>query len=138
MQQLEHGMVIEYGHAERACLLREHGLLIVSVVFEPDAGTSGKGVPAEHEVVPVGLHVDAPLLPLPHDGGRLLHELIGEQRIVAAADLTFHEFLKDDVEIVAVDFGKIAEEVIAAASAGTAASGVGFFQNNDAGALFGR
>ena len=77
-------------------------------------------------------------MPFAHDGRGSFHELIDQLRVIAAAYLAFHEFLKDGLKAVAMRFGQIAEKVVAPSAARSAAPGVGLFQHDHARALFRR
>ena len=136
--EIHGGMVVHDGYADLFGLPGEGFLLIGPVVLEPDAGAVRVGVSHEHVILRERLHVDAPLVPLVHDGDAPLKKAQGKQRVVAQPDKAVEQFAQDGPDVAAVLLRVITGEMIVAGRARAAAFGIGLFEDRDPGAAFRR
>ena len=131
-------MVVHDGHADLFGLPGEGFLLVVPVVLEPDAGAVRVGVTHKHVILRERLHVDAPLVPLVHDGDAPLKKAQGKQRVMAQPDKAVEQFAQDGPDVAAVVLRVITGEMIVAGRPRAAAFGIGLFEDHDPGAAFRR
>ena len=130
-KQIQHRVMVEYMGSGLSGLRGQYLFLVVAVVFEENARTSGEGVPHEDVVVTERLHVDAPFMPFVGNADGTFQKTDGKLGIVAEAEHAVQQFLENHADVAAVGLGIITGVMIVAGCAGTAAFAVGFFQNCD-------
>ena len=126
-------MVVDL-HAALFGFLGENWFLLGTVVFEPDAHVSWHCMTVEFPVA-VRTHLDAPFFPILDDLKAALCKLALQGAVAAVADEGNGELVDVGFDVFPVNLWNVAKEVVVAGGGGAATAAVGFFGDDDLGAL---
>jgi hypothetical protein len=124
-------------NAPFSCFIGQYLFLIGPCVLKKDARSPGVGM-AGKLPDPVGHHVDSPVVPVFDAVKGLFEEAGSDGYILIIAQETIHQLLNNGLDILSMDLGNIAGEMIVASCPGPASLGVCLFGNDHTCFLIGR